>query len=66
MTPEMNNKEQGTDAGKLGMPIVQIDEWDLTGLSALLTFAPGEPVAFGERRTGRDRRVGDRRAMDEA
>jgi hypothetical protein len=45
------------------LPALRVDEWGLTGLSALLTFSPEAPVPeFGERRTGRDRRGGDRRA----
>lgn len=68
MSPDMNNKEDetGTNAPS-DMSAVQIDELGLTGLSALLTFSPHTPVIeFGERRTGRDRRIEDRRMISEA
>ena len=49
------------------MSAVQIDEFGLTGLSALLTFSPVDTGhRFGERRTGRDRRIEDRRMISEA
>ena len=58
--------EKGT-AGTGETASLQIDEWGLTGLSALLSFAPNVPfIEFGERRTGRDRRMADRRVVGEA
>jgi hypothetical protein len=49
---------------------IEIDESGLTGLSALLTFPPSVPFVEGqqllqERRSGKDRRVAERRARAE-
>ncbi len=68
MTSESStDNATGQDAGSADLSVMQIDEFDLRGLSALLTVSPFEPaVEFGDRRTGRDRRTGDRRIPGEA
>jgi hypothetical protein len=63
MSKEEEKPEGGCEKAA-GIPAIELDEWGLTGLSALLTFAPSVPyIEFGERRSGRDRRTGDRRVV---